>query len=305
MLREGSLSGAARELGLTQPTIGRHIEALEQALELVLFTRSGHGLAPTEAALELRPHAEAIAANTAALLRAASGQGVGTRGTVRISASEVLGAEVLPPILARLREENPELVVELVLSDRIEDLLRRDADIAVRQVRPTQQALVARRLGVIELGLYAHRRYLDRCGTPDVLDDLRAHTVIGFDRETAFIRGLRAQLGGLDRGMFALRTDSWVVQLAGIRAGYGIGGCQVGLARRDPELVRVLPTTFSIGLETWLVMHEDLRGSRRCRVAFDALSAGLAGYIASARKTASPEQRPNHASRSRSRSRTA
>jgi DNA-binding transcriptional LysR family regulator len=283
VLREGSLSGAARALGLAQPTVGRHVEALEQALGLALFTRSGQGLAPTEAALELRPHAEALAASAAALLRAASGQGSsGTRGTVRVTASEVVGAEVLTPILARLRRENPGLVVELALSNRTEDLLRRDADIAVRMVRPAQGALVARRLGVVELGLHAHRLYLDRCGAPVVLDDLRAHALIGFDCESAFTRGLRARGVALHRGMFALRTDSDLAQLAAVRAGFGIGVCQVGLARRDPSLVRVLPDAFSIGLETWLAMHEDLRASRRCRAASDALAAGLADYAASA-----------------------
>jgi len=282
VLREGSLSGAARALGLAQPTVGRHVEALEQALGLALFTRSGHGLAPTEAALELRPHAEALAAAADALLRAASGQGAGTRGTVRITTSEVVGAEVLPPILGRLRQDYPELVIELVLSNRTEDLLRGDADIAVRMVRPTQEALLARRLGVIELGLHAHRCYLDRCGTPADMDGLQAHVLIGFDQENAFIRGLRARGVALSREMFALRTDSDLAQLAAIRAGYGIGVCQIGLARRDARLVRVLPEAFSVGLETWLAMHEDLRASRRCRVAFDALAAGLSDYIASA-----------------------
>jgi DNA-binding transcriptional LysR family regulator len=282
VLREGSLSAAARALGLTQPTIGRHIEALEQALGLALFTRSGQGLAPTEAALELRPYAEALAASAGALLRAASGRSGETRGTVRITASQVVGAEVLPPILTGLRQEHPELVLELVLSNRTEDLLQREADIAVRMVRPAQEALVARRLGAVELGLHAHRSYLDRCGIPAHLDDLRVHTLIGFDRESAFIRGLRARGIPLHRGLFALRTDSDLAQLAALRAGYGIGVCQVGLARRDADLVRVLPAAFSLELETWLAMHEDLRASRRCRVVFDALAAGLSDYIASA-----------------------
>lgn len=281
VLREGSLSAAARVLGSTQPTIGRHVETLEQALGLTLFTRSGNGLMQTAAARALRPHAEALAANTAALLRAASGQACGTGGTVRVTASEVVGAEVLPPILARLRQDNPELVVELVLSNQIEDLLHRDADIAVRMVRPTQEALLVRRLGQIELGLHAQRAYLDRCSTPVIPDDLRAHALIGFDHETAFIRGLRAQAAGLSRSMFSLRTDSDLAQLAAIRAGFGIGICQVNLARRDPGLVRLLPDAFSIKLETWMAKHEDLRASRSCRVTFDALAVGLASYISS------------------------
>lgn len=280
VLREGSLSGAARALGLTQPTIGRHVEALEQALGLPLFTRSVQGLAPTEAAEDLRPHAEALAAGAAALLRTASGARIGTRGTVRVTASEAIGAEVLPPLLARLRQDNPELVIELVLTNRTEDLLRRDADIAVRMVRPVQEVLVARRIGSVVLGLHAHRRYLERCGVPESLEALGDHTVIGFDQENAFIRGLRARGVPLNRGLFALRTDSDLAQLAAIRAGFGIGVCQVGLARRDLALVRVLPAEFAIGLDTWLAMHADLSGSRRCRLVFDALAEGLAGYIA-------------------------
>lgn len=279
VLREGSLSGAARALGLTQPTIGRHVEALEQALGLPLFTRSVQGLAPTEAAEDLRPHAEALAAGAAALLRSASGARAGTRGTVRVTVSEAIGAEVLPPILARLRQDHPELVIELVLTNRTEDLLRRDADIAVRMVRPAQEALVARRIGSVVLGLHAHRRYLDRCGMPESLEALRAHAVIGFDQENAFIRGLRAQGVPLNRGLFALRTDSDLAQLAAIRAGFGIGVCQLGIARRDPALQRVLPGDFAIGLDTWLAMHADLRASRRCRIVFDALAEGLADYI--------------------------
>lgn len=282
VLREGSLSAAARSLGLTQPTLGRHVEALEAALGLPLFTRSAHGFMPTEAALALRPHAEALEASAAALLRAASGQGTETRGTVRITASEVVGAEVLPPILARLQEEHPNLAIELVLSNRVDDLLRRDADIAVRMVRPVQEALVARRLGTIELGLHARWDYLERRGTPASFEDLRGHALIGFDHETAFIRALRGRGLPLQREALTLRTDSDLAQLAAIRAGCGIGVCQVGLAGRDERLVRVLPTDFAIPLETWLVMHEDLRGSRPCRAAYDALAEGLADYMAAA-----------------------
>ena len=265
VLREGSLSGAARALGLAQPTVGRHIEALERALGLALFTRSGQGLAPTDAALALRPQAEALAANAAALLRSASGHGAGTRGAVRVTASEVIGAEVLPPILARLHQANPELAVELALSNRTADLLRRDADIAVRMVRPVQEALVTRHLGGTELGLHAHRSYLDRRGVPRGVDELPAHALIGFDTETAFIRRLNVRDIVLRRDMFALRTDSDLAQLAAIRAGFGIGVCQAGLARRDPALVRLLPEAFSARLEVWLTMHEDLRASARCR----------------------------------------
>ena len=221
VLDEGSLSAAARELALTQPTIGRHVAALEEALGAALFTRSPQGLIATEAALELRPYAQAMAANARALLRTASGRVGEARGTVRVTASEVIGAEVLPPILTELREANPALVIELVLSNRNEDLLRRDADIAIRMVRPTQGALLAQRIGEVPLGLHAHERYLERHGTPGSLDELSGHSLIGFDRETAAIRVLRERGVAVHRGLFALRADSDLAQLAAIRAGFG------------------------------------------------------------------------------------
>jgi DNA-binding transcriptional LysR family regulator len=279
VLREGSLSGAARSLGLTQPTAGRHVDALEAAVGVQLFTRSREGLAPTEAALELRPHAEAMAATAAALLRTASGPGREVRGAVRVSASEVVGVEVLPPILAALRERHPGLVLELTLSDAVEDLLRRDADIAVRMVAPRQGALRVRRLGGIPLGLHAHRSYLARQGTPRRVGELAQHSLVGYDRETPLVRSLLARLPAFRPAHFAFRSDSTLAQLAAIRAGLGIGICQVGLAQRDPALVRVLPTAFHVRLETWLAMHEDLRSTARFRAVFDGLAEGLASYV--------------------------
>jgi DNA-binding transcriptional LysR family regulator len=140
VLREGSLSGAARSLGLTQPTMARHIEALEAAIGVELFTRSQQGLAATESALELRPYAESLAATTAAMMRMASGQGQAVKGTVRVSASQIMGAEVLPPIFSSLREQHPDLEIELLLSNAVDNLLRRDANIAVRMVEPVPAA---------------------------------------------------------------------------------------------------------------------------------------------------------------------
>jgi DNA-binding transcriptional LysR family regulator len=282
VLDAGSLSAAARALGLTQPTLGRHVDQLEQALALKLFTRSFDGFAPTEAALELRPFAQGLAANAAALRRAAASHGGEVRGTVRITASEVIGIEVLPPILAGLRARHPALVFELVPSDEVGDLLRREADIAVRMVRPTQGPLVARHVGGIECGLFAHRRYLDAHGTPRSLDELAAHATIGFDRETAAIRRLQSAYPALRRAAFALRADSNLAQLAAIRAGFGIGICQCALAARDEALVRVLQPAFSVTLDTWIAMHEDLRASPRCAVTFAALVDGLAAHAAGA-----------------------
>jgi DNA-binding transcriptional LysR family regulator len=246
VLNEGSLSGAARTLGVAQPTVGRHIASLEKSLNLALFTRSQTGLMPTEAALALRTYAESMNSTAAALERAAASQGSGVRGTVRITASDVIGVEVLPPIIARLRDEHPELVLELVLTDRMQDLLRREADIAVRMARPRQELLVARRVGQIELGLFAHQRYLARHGTPKSMADVAHHALIGFDQPTLFVRGAGKSLSGWRREAFAMRTDNNLAQLALIRSGAGIGVCQAAIARRDEALVR-LYTSGSAG----------------------------------------------------------
>jgi DNA-binding transcriptional LysR family regulator len=280
VLKEGSLSGAARALGVAQPTVGRHIAALEKALGIALFTRSPTGLLPTDSALALRTHAESMESTAAAIERAAASQGVGVRGVVRITASEIIGVEVLPAIVARLHEEYRELKVELVLTNRVQDLLRREADVAVRTTQPRQENLVARRIGQVEIGLYATRQYLERHGTPRNTADLTRHTVIGFDQESEFIRRVRKSLPAFSRDTFSLRTDNDLAQLALLRAGAGIGGCQVPIARRDASLVRLLPRQISLPLEIWITMHEDLRMRPVCRVAFEALVEGLSQHVA-------------------------
>ena len=280
VLGTGSLSGAARQLGVAQPTVGRHIAALEAALGLLLFTRSQNGLLATDAALALRPHAEAMQSAAAALERAAASVGDGVRGVVRITASDVVGVEVLPPILRGLHERYPALKIELVLSNDMQDLLQREADIAVRMAPPRQDQLVARRIGAIELGLHASPDYVARHGLPDTVEALERHAVIGYDRVTPYVRGALARLPVFDRERFAFRTDGDLAHLALIRAGAGIGFCQVPLARRAPALQRVLAGAFTLQLDTWVAMHEDLRNSPRCRAAFDALAEGLSAYVA-------------------------
>lgn len=279
VLREGSLSGAARSLGLTQPTVGRHVDALEEALGYALFIRTQQGLSPTQEALALGPYAEALESTSTALLRAASSQGAGVQGTIRITASDVVTVEVLPPIITALHAAYPELTIELMSSNRIEDLLQREADIAVRMQRPSQGVLIARRIGDVELGMYAHKDYLARRGKPVRIDDLAGHALIGFDKETAFIRSMKTQLPEVRREWLALRTDSDLASLAMLRAGFGIGFCQVGLGRRNADLVRLFPKRISLKLDTWLAMHEDLRDNPSCKVAFAALAKGLEKYV--------------------------
>jgi DNA-binding transcriptional LysR family regulator len=277
--RDGSLSGAARRLGLTQPTVGRHIDALEAALGVTLFTRSPRGLTPTPAALALDPHVEAMAAAAAALGRAASGEAAADRGAVRVTASEIIGCEVLPPVLAAFHAEHPGIAIELALTNRNEDLARHDADIAVRMVRPTQSGLVARRIGASRIRLYAHRDYLARFGEPRSLADLASHCLIGFDRDSRSFRAAGELGKRLAREDFGLRCDNDLAQLAALRAGIGIGGCQENIARRMPELIPILPNALQYALEVWLVMHEDLKATRRVRLLFDHLAAGLTAYI--------------------------
>jgi len=277
-LQEGSLSATARLLGLSQPTVGRHIDALEAALGMSLFTRSPSGLLPTETALAIRPYAERMQATAEALRRAATANKGVARGTVRITVAELMGVEVLPPILTTIRNTYPAITLELVLSDRVENILNQEADIAVRMLDPTQEALVARKIGRIEIGAYAHPDYLKRHRAPRSIDELAGHNLIGFDHESAYIRRMLSDTPGLRRSMFALRTDSNVAQLAAIRAGFGLGFCQLGLARREPRLRRVLPE-LTMTLDTWLVMHEDMRHNAACRAVFDMLAEGLAAYI--------------------------
>jgi DNA-binding transcriptional LysR family regulator len=292
VMREGSLSGAARSLGMTQPSLGRHIRELEESLGVPLFARSQQGLAPSDLAHELLAHAQTMASASAALRRAATMRQDVVAGVVRIAASEVVGAEVLPPILAAFRQQHPGMVIELSLSNQPEDILRRDADIAIRMMQPTQQALVARHVGKIALGLFAHRRYIELNGQPRNLADLTAHALIGFDHETAYIRNMRPAGLPYTREHFALRTDNDLAALAAIRAGYGIGVCQVGVARRDADLVHLLPDRFALGMDAWVVMHEDLRRSVRTRVLFDHLCAALIDY-------ATPPVKPRAARRAK------
>ena len=280
VLREGSLSGAARALGVAQPTVRRRLEALEQSVGTTLFTRSPTGLTPTEAARALGQYADAMATAAAAFTRAASADAGAAGGTVRITASDVIGAEVLPAILADLRRAHPGLVLELHLSNRNEDLLSQEADIAVRMVRPAQGAIVAKRAGIVKLGLFAQRASLDQHGTPRTIEDLRRFALIGPDRETGDLRALRAAGLNVQREMLAVRTDSHLAQLGAIRAGLGIGVCQAALARRGNSLAPVLPDAFATGLETWVAMHEDLRRVERVRVTFDHLVRSLSGYVA-------------------------
>jgi DNA-binding transcriptional LysR family regulator len=279
VLEEGSLSGAARRLGLTQPTIGRHIEAIEIGLKRPLFIRSQRGLAPTDAALALKPYAEALQANAEALVRAASRDEGRAEGPVRITASEVIAAEVLPYILTGLAEREPGLSFDIEASDRNLDLMSRAADVAIRMAEPVQQSLVAVKTGEAELGLYATPAYVARRGPLEFMADAGRHLLIGFDRYTPLVRALTERHALPPREAFAYRTDAPLASIGAIRSGFGAGVCQSGIARRE-GWVRLLPA-LSISLPCWVVMHEDLKANPACRATFDALVEGMRAYVRS------------------------
>jgi DNA-binding transcriptional LysR family regulator len=200
-------------------------------------------------------------------------------GTVRITASEIVGSQVLPPMLSKLRQAHPGLEFELVLSNVVDNLLRRDADIAVRMVEPTQEALVVKKLGWVNVGLYAHKDYLKRAGSPSDLKDLASHSLIGFDQETPALRAMRSRIPGSGAFRFAFRADNDIAQLQALRSGFGIGFCQDNLAKRTPALKPVLANVISLKLGVWLAMHENLRSTPRCRAVFDGLAVELSAYV--------------------------
>ncbi len=282
VIREGNFSAAARLLGSTQPTVGRQIEALEVLLGISLFTRSPRGLVTTPAAQGLLAHAEAMASAAAALHRAASGAAGDDFGAVRLTVGEFMGLEVLPSILAAFGAQFPRIELELSLANHNEDLLRRDADIAVRMMRPTQKELIVRKIGVVAIGLFAHRSYIERFGLPTSIAEFSKHRMIGFDRDMRPLQASGPAAAEMRREDFAIRTDNIGAQMAGLRAGMGIGGCQKNVARREPDLVPVLAEQISFQREIWLAMHASARTTRRVRLLYDHLAAGLAGYLKSA-----------------------
>jgi DNA-binding transcriptional LysR family regulator len=279
VFREGSFSRAARGIGISQPTASRHIEVLETAIGARLFARLPGGLAPTEAARELLPGAEAMAAAAGALQRTSSGGKRDERGIVRLTAAELIGHEVLPDILSPFCRRYPGIVLELKLSNRNEDVLRGDADIAIRMVRPSQQALLARRIGVVKLGLFAHRSYIAAFGMPKTPADAGGHRLIGFDKDQYILRSADGGTPPPSREQFGFRCDSASMQAVALRAGIGIGSLHVNTARRNPDLVRILEKPFTFTREMWLVMHEDAKSTRRIRLLFDHLVEGLTAYV--------------------------
>lgn len=266
----GSTAAAARALGLTQPTLSRQLAGLEAALGLALFERHARGLRLTAAGRELLPAAERMRDAAQGLSLALAARDVSLAGTVRLTASEIVSAHFLPAALAPLRREHPQIQIELVASNEVQDLLARSADLAVRMARPTEPTLVARRLADWPLGLYAHRDYLAGRGEPTPAT-LAQHVWLGYDRSPQLIEGFRAAGFEVGREFFAWRCDNQLVTWEALRAGLGIGVGLQALAARDPALVRVLPEVAVPALPLWLTAHRELRDTPRLRLVFEAL----------------------------------
>ena len=276
----GSLSEAARRLPSSQPTLGRHVSELETALGVVLFRRGRSGYELTENGAAFLDRAKAMRDSADALSRLAVGREEELAGTVRVTASVVVATYVLPSIMARLGKSEPGIEVEIIASDRVGNLLRRDADIAVRMVEPAQNDIIARKIADQPLTACAASSYLKRRGYPKAVADLRDHDIVGYDRADDIIQGF-ARFGlSVDRHAFRFRTDNQVVFWEAVRAGNGIGFAQLSLVNRDALVEPLLPGLPLPVLPMWLAMHHDVRHSPRIRRVADFLYGELKAYSA-------------------------
>lgn len=275
----GSLSAAARETGQSQPTLGRHIRMLEDQAGGPLFDRHARGLSLTALGRALRPGAEAMRDGARQVALAAAGRDERDTGPVRITASVFVSVHLLPPIIAGIRENHPGIEVELTASDRTDNLLFHEADIALRMYRPEQLDMITRHLGELGLGLYATPDYLARRGVPETFTDVLDHDFIGYDRDDRLIRGFRDAGLEVTRDSFAIRTDDQVAYWELVCAGAGLGIGQRAVGDRDPRVTRILPDAPLPSLPVWLTAHESLRRAPRVARVWDALARGLSPFL--------------------------
>lgn len=270
----GSLLAAARHLGSSQPTVGRQLAELESQLNTVLFERTGRGLRPTANARALEASARQMAEHAHTLARALQQQ-ASVAGTVRITASQPVACILLPPLLQRLQDRWPDIQVELDVSNTLSNLLEREADIALRMVRPTQASLVAKRIADVPMVACAHRAYLARAGTPTHPHELMQHRLLGFDSSEDIVRGFRAMGHAITREHFAFRTDDMLAYWQAVRAGLGIGFVAAYVRASDADVVPVLPGLALPSLPIWLTVHREIRSSPRIRAVYDFLAQAV------------------------------
>lgn len=277
---EGSLSAAARALGMAQPTLGRQVDALEAELGVVLFERAGRGLVLTPSGLELLDHVRAMGEAAGRMSLAASGQTQSIEGSICITASEIYSAHLLPAIISGLRREAPGIEIEIVASNASVDLRRREADIAIRSFRPTQPELIARKIGDDAARLYAAPGYLERIGSPATLGALSKADFIGFDATPALVNALNGMGLGLTQRNMTVLTANHLVQWELIRQGVGIGIVPEFVGDADPRVQRVLPDLLApMIFPIWLTTHRELQTSRRVRVVYDFLAQALSARL--------------------------
>jgi DNA-binding transcriptional LysR family regulator len=276
----GSVTAAARQTRAHQPTLSRHIAELEAQLGAPLFERTGRGVLPTAAAQAVLPAARRMQEGAQALAQAVRRGREATRGTVRITTSEVAASWLLPPLVAALQQEEPGIAIEIVASNAVQNLLRREADIALRMVRPAQQALVARKLGEIAIGAWADAGYLARAGTPRTPADLLHHRLVGYDRDPTLRQGFARLAAPVEASAFALRTDNQLAYLQLVAAGGGIGFVADYCARQFPGLRPVLAGLPIPPLPCWLAVHRELRSSGVVRRVFDFLAEAVPARLA-------------------------
>ncbi len=275
----GSLSAGANLLGRSQPTLGRHIRALEQSLGASLFDRHTRGLSLSDTGAQLLPMARQMHASMNQITLTAAGQSQALDGTVRITASVFVAHHLLPPILAHIRAEEPSIQLDLLPSDTTENLLFREADIAVRMYRPTQLDVVTRHIGDIATGVYAARSYLERAGRPQTVAEILEHDLVGFDRNDLIVQNMQSQGWAISRDDFAVRCDNQANYWELIRAGCGIGFSQIGVGRTDPEVEELKFDLELPRLPIWLAAHQAMRQTPRIRRVWDLLASELGRAI--------------------------
>ncbi len=272
---EGSLSAAARALGLTQPTLSRQVAGIEEALGVTLFERTSRALLLTQAGTELLEYFRTMGDAANRISVAATGQSQDVTGHVVIAATNGMATFYLPPILKQLRTRAPELHIEIIASNELSDLRRREADIAIRHARPQDENLFAKRLRDTTGRLFASTAYLDEVGRPTTTSDLEAMQFVGFDHPEQRL-GIMASRGiNLTTANFNFDTSSVTVSLELMRQGFGLGILPDDVAETYPELESAFPAFEPLQVETWLVAHRELRTSLRIRLVFDLLSEGL------------------------------
>lgn len=276
-VEEGSLSAAARVLGQTQPTLSRQVAELERHLGVALFDRVGKSLVPTPSGLDLLEHFRAMRDAATRISLGASGRSAAVEGEVSISVTEFTAVHVLPKVLAKLRDRAPGIAVEVIASSQLSDLMRREADIAIRHVRPEQPDLIARKLGQTVARLYAMPSYLDRIGRPVRPEDLVRADFIGFETRRTLLPALAGLGIPLTEANFPLVSASTSAILAMLREGLGIAMITQEMAAAVPGIEPVLPDLPPIEVPSWLVTHRELHTSRRIRLVFDLLAGELAG----------------------------